>query len=187
VRALFILLALSAPALAEDDPLTSARTHFEAGRALYRVGNYPDALREFQLGYKLSPRPLFLINIGQCHRKLDDLPRAREAYQRFLDEAPADAPERAQVRDLLADVDREIALRPPKPPPPPPTAEPPPAAVVVAPPPPPPEKKRSRAIHLAWIVPLGAVVITAAVLGGVLGSAPSRVGCGDPGVIGCVP
>ncbi len=176
---------------AEDDPVTRARTHFEAGRALYRVGNYAEALRQFQAGYQLAPRPLFLLNIGQCHRKLDDLPQARTALQRFLDEAPADAPERAQVRELLADVEREISTRPPKPEPrpepaPPSLVQPAPAAAVsvrAAP----AARKKSAARHLAWIIPVALVVAGAAVVGGVLGSAPTRTGCGDSGVIGCIP
>jgi tetratricopeptide (TPR) repeat protein len=196
VRGLYIAISVlwaASVARAEDDPVQKARTHFEAGSALYRVGNYPDALREFQLGYKLAPRPRFLLNIGQCHRKLDDLPQARAALQRFLDEAPADAPERMQVKELLADVEREIATRPPKPPPapepvvapPPPVAAPQPVAITAAAPPPP--KKKSAVRHLAWIIPVSVVVVGAAVLGGVLGSQPSRTGCGDTGVIGCIP
>jgi tetratricopeptide (TPR) repeat protein len=190
VRGFLVALSLMVafPVQAEDDPVTRARTHFEAGSALYRVGNYNDALREFQLGYQLAPRPRFLLNIGQCHRKLDDLPQARAALQRFLDEAPADAAERGQVKELLADVEREIASRPPKPAPTPepviaaPTPA--PVTVVVTAPPP---KKKSAVRHLAWIIPVSAVVIGAVVVGAVLGSQPSRTGCSDPGVIGCLP
>jgi tetratricopeptide (TPR) repeat protein len=146
VRGFVVALSLivSLPAYADDDPVVRARTHFEAGSALYRVGNYTDALREFQLGYKLAPRPRFLLNIGQCHRKLDDLPQARAALQRFLDEAPPDAAERGQVKELLADVEREIAARPPKPAPAPEpvVATPPPAPVAMVVAAPAPKKNR---------------------------------------------
>ena len=94
---------------ANDDPVTRARTHFEAGRALYQLGNYNEALREFAAGYQLAPRPQFLLNLGQCYRKLDDLPNAREMYQRYLHDAPASDPERPQAQQILAEIDKQIA------------------------------------------------------------------------------
>ena len=94
-----------------DDPLGRARTHFEAGRALYQLGNYNEALREFGAGYELAPRPQFLLNLGQCYRKLNDLDKAREYYQRYLHEAPPTDPERAQAQQILVEIERSIAER----------------------------------------------------------------------------
>jgi tetratricopeptide (TPR) repeat protein len=92
-----------------DDPLTRARTHFEAGRALYQLGNYTEALREFAAGYELAPRPQFLLNLGQCYRKLGDLGHARAMYQRYLDDAPRQDAERPQAQQLLAEIDQQLA------------------------------------------------------------------------------
>src|SRR3954467_11063977 len=90
-----MVLACAGHAQAQtDDPVASARTHFEAGRALYQLGNYNDALREFAAGYELAPRPQFLLNLGQCYRELDDLQHAREMYQRYLHDAPPTDAER---------------------------------------------------------------------------------------------
>src|SRR5207245_1911554 len=94
------------------DDLARARTHFEAGRALHKPGNYTEALREFAAGYQLAPRPAFLLNLGQCYRMLDDLGKAREMYQRYLREAPAGDPERAQAQQVLVEIDKQIAERP---------------------------------------------------------------------------
>ncbi len=94
-----------------DDPVTRARTHFEAGRALYQLGNYHEALREFAAGYELAPRPQFLLNLGQCYRKLDDLERAHEMYQRYLHDAPPTDPERPQAEQILREIDRQLAAR----------------------------------------------------------------------------
>jgi tetratricopeptide (TPR) repeat protein len=101
------------PTLASEAPpdTTRAKNHFEAGRALYYLGNYAEAIREFSAGYELTRKPEFLINLGQAYRKLEDLPRAAEMYQRFLDTAPPTAPEREQarrVRDPFAGRERQI-------------------------------------------------------------------------------
>jgi tetratricopeptide (TPR) repeat protein len=123
-----ILLVLAAHAAADSASEERSRAHFEAGDGLYKVGNYRDAIREFAAGYALSPRPAFLINMAQSHRKLGELPKARELLQRFLAEAPPDDPTRERVTGLIGELDKAIAEAPP-----PPTA---PTPVVVAPPPP---------------------------------------------------
>jgi hypothetical protein len=104
------VLACAAAAHAQsNDDISRARTHFEAGRALYQLGNYDEALREFAAGYELAPRPQFLLNLGQCYRKLDNLEQARAMYQRYLHDAPVSDPERAQAQQILAEIDRQIA------------------------------------------------------------------------------
>jgi hypothetical protein len=104
------VLACAAAAHAQsNDDISRARTHFEAGRALYQLGNYDEALREFAAGYELAPRPQFLLNLGQCYRKLDNLEKAREMYQRYLHDAPVSDPERPQAQQILAEIDRQIA------------------------------------------------------------------------------
>ena len=104
------VLACAAAAHAQsNDDISRARTHFEAGRALYQLGNYDEALREFAAGYELAPRPQFLLNLGQCYRKLDNLEQARAMYQRYLHDAPVSDPERPQAQQILAEIDRQIA------------------------------------------------------------------------------
>src|SRR5438477_2623625 len=81
----------------QDAAFARAKTHFEAGRALYNLGNYYDAVREFAAGYELAPKPQFLINLGQCYRRLENFEKAREMYQKYLTDVPGESPERAQV------------------------------------------------------------------------------------------
>jgi len=100
--------AIAASPVPSAEQLKEAKTRYERGRALYTLGQYAEAIREFSAGYVVVPKPQFLLNLGQCHRKLGELVKAREMYQKFLDEAPA-APERPQVTGLIADLDREIA------------------------------------------------------------------------------
>ena len=161
------VLACAAHAQAQtDDPVARARTHFEAGRALYQLGNYNEALREFAAGYQLAARPQFLLNLGQCYRKLDDLQNARAMYQRYLHDAPATDPERPQAQQILAEIDKQIADKQAAAAPPPATVTTPPATAQAtsaaatttltqtAPPP-----RKSWIKRNWWIIPVGAVVV----------------------------
>jgi len=97
--------------------LERARAHYEAGRALYGLGNFDDALREFTSGYQLSHKPLFLLNLGQAYRKLNKLEKARDTYEKFLREAAPDDGYRAEAQRLLADVRQQLLVQPVPPPP----------------------------------------------------------------------
>ncbi|HXU68557.1 MAG TPA: tetratricopeptide repeat protein [Polyangia bacterium] len=196
-------LVVCATARAESDREARARAHYEVGLGMYHLGNYADAVREFSAGYELSPRPEFLINLGQAYRKLHDLDRARDMFERYMARAPADAPDRVQVRSLLAEVEAERAAVPPTPGAPPPSAPPPRAppttnapsatnapspALVVTPPAllarePPPRRGLRR---WWWTIPVGAVAVGAAL--GVtlyLTLRSSQVSCGSA-TIACV-
>ncbi|MGZ3407043.1 MAG: tetratricopeptide repeat protein [Polyangia bacterium] len=166
--AVAVLFCAAAAQAQSEDAIARARTHFEAGRALYQLGNFNEALREFAAGYQLVPKPQFLLNLGQCYRKLDDLAPAREMYQRYLHDAPATDPERQQAQQILAEIEQQIAAQraasapPPVAPPPvasapPATSAAPSAATAVAASAPPP--KRSWIKRNWWIFPVGAVVV----------------------------
>jgi tetratricopeptide (TPR) repeat protein len=101
--ALLLALSLAAPAAADaPDLMGLARKHYEAGRALYELGKFDQAVVEFEEGYRLAPRPSFLVNIAQCDRQLGRNDHAREMYQKFLAAAPIDDPMRADVKQILA-------------------------------------------------------------------------------------
>jgi tetratricopeptide (TPR) repeat protein len=176
-RAVLVLTLLSAtlPARGEDDRTGRARAHYEVGLGMYHLGNYREALREFTAGYELSPRPEFLINLGQAYRKLHDLDHAQQMFQRYLASTPAEAPDRKQVQELLDEVERTRASEPP------PAAE---AVTVVAAPPAP--APRSALRRYWWTIPAGAAVVGLA-LGLTLYFTlpPSQVSCGSA-TIGCI-
>lgn len=195
--ALVTLLA-GAPASADSaqagDALQRAKNHYMAGNALFKLGNYTDAVREFAAGYSLVPKPYFLYNLGQCHRKLGDLRKAREMYARFVEQIPDSDPDREQAKKIVAELDEQIAKLPPEPvrkdPEPQPTvkAQPDPqltstTSSVTQPPPAKPFIKR----HW-WIIPVSIVVVGVGVGVGVYFGTkpPAQVGCNDAGVIGCV-
>jgi hypothetical protein len=165
VRTLVLVAAcIGATAGAEEqDRLNRARAHYEAGRALYTLGDYDRALREFVAGYQLSPRPEFLINAGQALRRLERLDEAQAMFEKYLQETPASDPNRAQVGGLLAELQRHRAEVRPSPglaAPAPPTMQP----VVVTPPAAPVEKPSFVRRHW-WIFPVGAMVLAGAAVG----------------------
>jgi tetratricopeptide (TPR) repeat protein len=179
---LVVLLAQVTFAQSADD-VTRARTHFEAGRALYSLGNYPDAIREFSAGYALVPRPQFLLNLGQAYRKQGDLTKARDEYRKFLEQAPADDPDREQVTQIVAELDQQIAAQPVKAAPVEAVA---PAPAIVLAAPVPAEHKKTFVHKYWWIFPAGAAVLAGLSVGIYFAvRPPSSVDCGSAS-LGCI-
>src|SRR4051794_39314445 len=92
---LMLLLSCGWARAQSDDALARARSHFEAGRALYNLQQYTDAIREFSAGYQLVNKPQFLVNLAQCYDRLasgtsdlagrrDALEHARDLYNKYL-------------------------------------------------------------------------------------------------------
>jgi tetratricopeptide (TPR) repeat protein len=160
------LLFSAAPAHARDDSTIRAKAAFERGRAFYAQGKYEEAVRAFEAGYLASPRPLFLVNLGQAYRQMGELEKAREHYAQFLEQAGADDPQRATVERIIVELDDKIAQQraiqrasEAKPDPPPAPA---PAPVVHAEAPAP--KKPFIKRHW-WIIPVSAVVVAGVAVG----------------------
>jgi hypothetical protein len=61
------------------------------GVELLKTRSYHQALERFEQAYALLPSPLIFYDLGLAHLGLGDAPRASEAFDRFLAEAP-DAP-----------------------------------------------------------------------------------------------
>jgi tetratricopeptide (TPR) repeat protein len=88
---------------ADEEPvaLEAARGHFKQGIAYAEAGNCGAAIAEFEAAYKLVPRANALYNIGQCEERLFRYDLAIATYQRYLQEAPPDAPDRPSVQAAL--------------------------------------------------------------------------------------
>ncbi len=65
-----------------------ARRHFLAGKRAFEAKRYAAALKEFEAGYAIDPRPGFLLNMGHASRRMGDLRRARDYYLKFLESDP---------------------------------------------------------------------------------------------------
>jgi tetratricopeptide (TPR) repeat protein len=101
---LALLLALGSTARAED--AEAGRRYFKKGQELLKENDYRGAVKAFEAGYAAAPRVGFLLNIGNCYRKLGELGKAREHYWRFLDAAPKDHPSRPAVMDYLRQMEQ---------------------------------------------------------------------------------
>jgi tetratricopeptide (TPR) repeat protein len=100
-RALFVVALLAEPAssFAQTDDLGTqqARALFEAGRAAFEAAQYEDALQHFRQSYRISGRSALLYNIGVSADRLGRDAEALEAFEGYLRDAPADAPQRADA------------------------------------------------------------------------------------------
>jgi tetratricopeptide (TPR) repeat protein len=174
LHVLVLTLSSTAAHAQTPDEMTRARAHFEAGRALYTLGKFDDALREFTSGYQLVPRPEFVLNLAQTYRRLGRFDEAQRLYRRFLAEAPANDPKRKQVTVLLAEVDAAAAAAPVAAPQVVPAT--PAAPILVAAPPPRSTRLRRQ---LAWILPTaGALVLAGVGVGLYFGLRPQTADCG---------
>jgi tetratricopeptide (TPR) repeat protein len=127
-----LVVALAARSARADDPATrTARHHFERGEKLYALTRFSEALDEYQKAFDARPIPDFLFNIGQCYRNLGDYDSAIFSYRKYLTLAP-DAPNRAQVEQLITELQAKkdqsdthrLGLSPSRSPPPPPVERP---------------------------------------------------------------
>jgi hypothetical protein len=88
-------------AQAQDRATEEAREYLRAGNGFYRIGDYQSALRQYAAGYEKRKSAVFLLNMGQCYRKLGDLAGACQVFDRWSSEAKPEDPERAQVATLI--------------------------------------------------------------------------------------
>ena len=79
------LVAAAQPTTAEE----TSRAHFTRGKSLAASRKFADAYREFEAGYRASPKPAFLFNMGEAARGMGDVVKARVAYERFLAAEPS--------------------------------------------------------------------------------------------------
>src|SRR5690348_649183 len=102
VMVIVLSCALAGRAAAEDQ--AEGRRQYKRGEELLQLGDYRAAAEAFEAGYAAAPRAGFLLNIGNCHRKLGELAQARDYYRRFLDAAPKDHPSRTEVLGYLRQI-----------------------------------------------------------------------------------
>lgn len=99
------LLLLSLPAHAGK---AQAEAHYKKGTAFYYLGQFDAAIAEFEAGYTEDPRPGFLYNLAQAHRKAGRPAKALDFYRKYLDLDPRSA-RRHEVMGRVAELERELA------------------------------------------------------------------------------
>jgi tetratricopeptide (TPR) repeat protein len=87
-RALGPLIVVSMVAIGHADARRDAKAHFAQGQAFHDAGAYDDAIKEYEVAYRLAPLPPILFNIGQCQRLKGDKRAALDSYQRYVAAQP---------------------------------------------------------------------------------------------------
>jgi tetratricopeptide (TPR) repeat protein len=174
-----LLLGLASAGHAEDR--VKAREAYRSATSHYDLREFKEALVDFKDAYRQYPDPTFLYNIAQCDRQIGDNAEAIRFFRTFLNKVP-NTPNRAEVTEIIARLQREEAAKAAAPPTPTPTPTPTPEPAVpapVAPPPvvtsPPPaavvltEAPPARVDHKRkWVIPVavvGAVVVVGVAVG----------------------
>lgn len=99
----------------------SLREILDSATRYFQVGNYDQAIVEFQAAYQKKQLPTLLFNIAQAHRKSGHFAEALSLYERFLKDDPKSSliPEaeahaaamRARLDAVRASAEREAAER----------------------------------------------------------------------------
>jgi tetratricopeptide (TPR) repeat protein len=113
VGALIGATLLAQAAVAQGDE-AEGRKRYKRGQELYSQGRYLDAAKEFEAGYQVAPRPLFLLNIGHAYRRAGELSRAKTAYETLLRLQP-DLPQRSEVEQYIRTIDDALQANEPAP------------------------------------------------------------------------
>jgi tetratricopeptide (TPR) repeat protein len=102
-------LALTADARPADSAKSAqARQHYEAGLAAFNLRDFKVAIAEFEAGYRLKPDPVFLYNLGQAHRLAESHDQALYFYRAYL-RTSADPPNRKEVEERIATLEKLLA------------------------------------------------------------------------------
>jgi hypothetical protein len=111
LAALLVGSAGPAPRAAESEDARLARELYRNGEEAFRAGRFEEAYQQWQQGYKLSSRPLFLLNMAHAQRRRGELNSARALYRRFLLVEPQ-SKLRAEVESVLEEIDLALAAEP---------------------------------------------------------------------------
>ncbi len=113
IFAIAIAFAIIAPAArvhADPTPaeLDKAKKEFAAGKTAFDAGDFPEAASHFKTSYNLSKKPALLYNVALANESggQDDI--ALFYYRKFLTDAPADAPQRAEVTERVKTLEKKF-------------------------------------------------------------------------------
>lgn len=198
---LAVLLAnigLQTPAARAEDSadVKKAQILYKKGEAAFNAKHYDEALKEWEAGYALAAKPLFIVNMAHAERRRGELRKALALYRRYLLVDP-DTKLRGEVEGVIKELEEAIAAEDAAAPPPtgtPPAVPPPaPAPPVVAAPEPvvvaapaPAATDEPTPVYKSWWFwsVIGAVVVAGVVTGVVLSSGGTQDQKGTLGSLG---
>jgi iron complex outermembrane receptor protein len=83
--------------VARADERTEARGHFKKGMSAIAEGHYEVGIDELKAAYDILPHPNVLYNIARAYVDMGDLENAVVYYRKYLEGAPKDRDEVAQI------------------------------------------------------------------------------------------
>ena len=104
---LAVALILTASPVRADDH-ARARAAFKVGSQHYNLGEFQAALEAFREAYRYVDDPSFLFNIAQCERQLGHKRDAVREYRAYLNNAPDSAENRDEIKQIIAQLEKEI-------------------------------------------------------------------------------
>jgi hypothetical protein len=101
----------SGPVPLSDSLTGSAKEAYDAGKQLYRSGDFVGALLQFERAYDLSSDARLLWNVAICEKNLHHYARARKVLERYQIEAGPQLTEqnRKDAKDLSAALSKFIS------------------------------------------------------------------------------
>ena len=94
---------------ATDDNTEAARRLYESATRHFDLTEYEAALNDFKEGFRHKDDPVFLYNIAQCYRLMNQNDEALKFYRNYLRRAP-NAPNRDEVERRIATLQESIAV-----------------------------------------------------------------------------
>jgi tetratricopeptide (TPR) repeat protein len=82
----------------------AAHAAYGRGQELFREGRYAEAEVAFEEAYGLIPLPVVLLSIAESRQRQEDIPGAVEALERYLQQAPPTARDRAEIEGRVAEL-----------------------------------------------------------------------------------
>ncbi len=115
-RSLAITLVLLWTATASADQKTDVAALETSGNKHFELAEYDAAITDFKEAFRISDEPGFLYNIAQAYRLKRDCREAATFYKTYLRRVPT-APNAAQVRERIVEMDKCAETQPVTPPP----------------------------------------------------------------------
>jgi len=113
LRVVLLTAVVALPGLAwAGGDEAAARTHSMGAQKLFDQGSYQAAATAYEMAYKASPRPEYLYNLGQCHKRIKDLvhqEKALHALQSYLRAKPS-AANKAEVVQEIEELKERIQI-----------------------------------------------------------------------------
>jgi tetratricopeptide (TPR) repeat protein len=106
--ALLVVLLASHAHVARADKV-AARRAYDLGVKKYNLGEYEAALDAFTTAYNEYADPSLLFNLAQCHRQLGHKEKAITLYKSYLRESDEHAANTADVKRLIALLEKDLA------------------------------------------------------------------------------